>query len=94
MKITILGGFLSLMFAMFFRRQMALILTILGIVLYALLVGLESSIVRASIMGILVFLAQIAGCQNSSFLALLLAAFQMLMRAPSLILDVGFQLSF
>ncbi len=94
MNITMLGGFLSLIFAMFFRRQVALILTILGIILYAVLAGLEPSIVRASIMGILVFLAQLTGRQNSSFLALFFAAFLMLMRTPSLILDVGFQLSF
>lgn len=94
MNITMLGGFLSLLFAMFFRRQFALILTISGIVLYALLAGLEPSIVRASIMGILVFLSQLTGRQNSSFLALFFAAFLMLMRSPNLITDVGFQLSF
>lgn len=94
MNITMLGGFLSLLFAMFFKRQVSIALTILGIILYAVLAGLEPSIVRAALMGILVFLAQLTGRQNSSFLALFFAAFLMLMRSPSLLTDVGFQLSF
>jgi len=94
MNITMLGGFLSLFFALFLRRQLALVLTILGIILYALMAGLEPSIVRAALMGILVFLAQLTGRQNSAFLALFAAAFVMLMRSPSLIFDIGFQLSF
>jgi competence protein ComEC len=94
MNITMLGGFLSLFFALFLKRQLAIIMTVLGIIFYAVLAGLEPSIVRAAIMGILVFLAQLTGRQNSSFLALFFAGFVMLMRSPFLILDIGFQLSF
>jgi competence protein ComEC len=94
MNITMLGGFLSSGLILFFRRQVALALTITGIIIYAVLAGLEPSIVRAAIMGILVFLAQLTGRQNSAFLALFLAGFIMLFRSPNLILDIGFQLSF
>ena len=94
MNITLLGGFLSLFFLRFMKRQIALIFTILGIVLYAMLAGFEPSIVRAAIMGIIVFTAQLTGRQSSAALALFFAAFLMLMRAPSLVFDVGFQLSF
>lgn len=94
MNITMLGGFLSAGLILFFRRQVALSLTILGIVLYAFLAGLEPSIVRAAIMGILVFLAQLTGRQASAFLVLFLAGFVMLFRSPSLVFDIGFQLSF
>lgn len=94
MNITMLGGFLSMFFTILFRRQLAIVLTILSIIFYACLAGLEPSIVRAAIMGIIVFLAQLSGRQNSSFLALFFAAFIMLMRSPSLLFDVGFQLSF
>jgi len=94
MNITMLGGFLSAGLILFFRRQVALVLTITGIIIYAVLAGLEPSIVRASIMGILVFIAQMTGRQNSAFLALFLAGFVMLFRSPSLIFDIGFQLSF
>lgn len=94
MNITMLGGFLSAGLILFFRRQVALFLTIIGIVFYAVLAGLEPSIVRAAIMGILVFMAQMTGRQNSAFLALFMAGFVMLFRSPSLIFDIGFQLSF
>jgi competence protein ComEC len=94
MNITLLGGFLSIFFLRFMRRQAALVFTIFGILFYAMLAGFEASIVRAAIMGIIVFTAQLTGRQSSTSLALFFAAFLMLMRSPSLILDVGFQLSF
>lgn len=94
MNITMLGGFLVLIFAAFLKRQIAILFTICGIILYALLAGLEPSIVRASIMGIIVLLAQLLGRQGNSFLALFFAAFIMLMRSPYLVFDIGFQLSF
>ncbi len=94
MNITMVGGFLMSLFALFLKRQIALIFTILGIFFYAFMAGFEPSIVRASIMGILVFSAQLTGRQSSSFLGLFLAAFIMLFRSPSLIYDIGFQLSF
>jgi competence protein ComEC len=94
MNITMVGGFLLGMFSLFLKRQLALILTMVGIIFYAFMAGFEASIVRASIMGILVFSAQLTGRQNSSFLALFMAGFLMLFKSPSLIYDIGFQLSF
>ncbi len=94
MNITMVGGFLMTLFAIFLKRQLALILAIAGIVFYAFMAGFEPSIIRASIMGILVFSAQLTGRQSSSFLGLFIAAFLMLFKNPSLIYDIGFQLSF
>lgn len=94
MNITMVGGYFASFFSFFLRRQIALIFSILGILFYALLAGLEPSIVRASVMGILVFGAQIIGRQSLSFLSLFLAGFFMLIINPSLIFDIGFQLSF
>lgn len=94
MNITMVGGFLSALFSYFFRRQVALALSIFGILFYALLAGFEPSIVRAAIMGILVFSAQIFGRQTLSFIGLFLAAFIMLFINPALLSDVGFELSF
>ena len=71
-----------------------MILSDLGILFYAFLAGFEPSIVRAAIMGILVFMAQLTGRQNSAFLGLFSAGFIMLFVNPSLIFDIGFQLSF
>jgi len=94
MNITMLGGFLSAGLILFFRRQVAIYLSVIGIIIYAVMAGMEPSIVRAAIMGILVFLAQLTGRQSSAFLMLFLAGFIMLMRSPNLIFDIGFQLSF
>lgn len=94
MNITMVGGFFLGLFGLFLRRQLALLLTILGILFYALMAGLEPSIVRATVMGILVFSAQLTGRQTSSFLGLFIAGFIMLFKNPSLLFDLGFQLSF
>ncbi len=94
MNVTMVGGFLSSIFSFFLKRQYALILSILGICFYALLAGLEPSIIRASIMGILAFLAQILGRQRLAAYSLFIAAYIMLFVSPSTLSDVGFQLSF
>lgn len=94
MNVTMIGSFLSGIFAVFLKRQLAFAATIFGIVFYALMAGLEPSIVRASIMGILVFSAQIIGRQTLAIYSLLIAAFLMLFKSPNIISDIGFQLSF
>lgn len=94
MNVTIVGGFLSSLFGSVLRRQIALLLSIFGIFFYALLAGLEPSILRASMMGSLAFGAQILGRQNLAIYALFLAGYLMLFVSPSVIFDIGFQLSF
>ena len=93
MNITIIAGFFSLSFGRVFRRRTALILTLCAIAFYAILSGLSPSIVRASIMGSIVFSSQILGRQNTSLIALFLTGFAMLFISPKLVLDIGFQLS-
>lgn len=94
MNVTLIGGFISSFFAFFLKRQIAIVSSILGIIFYAVLAGLEASIIRASIMGIIVFSAQILGRQTLAVNGLFLAGFIMLGIAPSLLSDIGFQLSF
>ncbi len=94
MNVVMVGGFLSSIFSLFFKRQKALIFSIFGIFLYALISGFEPSIVRASIMGSLVFMSQILGRQSSASYGLFLTGFFMLFVSPTLFTDVGFQLSF
>jgi len=55
MNVTLIGGFLSGFLLLFFKRQIALAMSILGIIIYAVMAGLEPSIVRAGIMGALAF---------------------------------------
>ncbi len=94
MNVTMVAGFLSSIFMLFLKRQTALLASILGIVFYAFLAGLQPSIIRASIMGILVFSSQILGRQSLGAYGLFLTGFIMLFISPLLISDVGFQLSF
>ena len=94
MNVTMVGGFLSALFAFFLRRQIAVLASIAGILFYAVLAGLEPSIVRASIMGTLVFSAQILGRQNLAAYGLFLTGYFMLLFNPNLLFDIGFQLSF
>ncbi|MCL5433349.1 MAG: ComEC/Rec2 family competence protein [Patescibacteria group bacterium] len=94
MNVTMVSGFLSSLFVIFLRRQIALLLTIFGIIFYASLSGFEPSIVRASIMGILAFSAQIFGRQTLALYSLVVAGFIMVFVSPIVLSDVGFQLSF
>ncbi len=94
MNVTLAAGFLSAIFLIFFKRQTALVLTIMGIVFYAFLAGFQPSIVRAAIMGIIVFAAQILGRQRLASYSLFITAYIMILFSPFVIWDVGFQLSF
>ncbi|MCL5439090.1 MAG: ComEC/Rec2 family competence protein [Patescibacteria group bacterium] len=94
MNVTMVGAFLSSFFVFFFRRQVALSLTIFAIIFYAAISGFEASIIRASIMGILAFSAQILGRQTLALYSLFIAGFVMVFMSPGVISDVGFQLSF
>jgi len=94
MNVTLVGGFLSSILVFFVRRQIALFLSVIGILFYAVLSGLEPSIVRAAVMGIMAFSAQILGRQRIASYGLFVAGYSMLFILPSLLSDVGFQLSF
>lgn len=94
MNVTLTAGFLSAIFLIFFKRQTALVLTILGIIFYAFLAGFQPSIVRAAIMGIIVFAAQILGRQRLASYSLFVTAYIMILFSPFVVWDVGFQLSF
>ncbi len=94
MNITMAAGFFMVIFSLFLKRQNALFLSIFGIFLYTMLAGFQPSIVRAAIMGILVFTSQIMGRQSNAGWGVVLAGFIMLFINPALLFDVGFQLSF
>lgn len=94
MNVTMTAGFVFYLFSLIFKRQLAVFLSILGVLFYAILAGFEASIVRASIMGIIAFSSQILGKQQYGFYALLLTGFVMLLISPKYLIDIGFQLSF
>src|SRR3989344_1784276 len=94
MNVTLFGGFITAVFGFFLKWQLALFLSIFGILFYVFLAGFEPSIIRAAIMGILVFSSQILGRQRLSTYSLIIALYFMILTAPDTIFDIGFQLSF
>ncbi len=68
---------------------------VLGIALFALMTGASATVVRASIMAILVLLAKATGRIYQITIALLVAAFLMVFHNPKILrFDASFQLSF
>ncbi|MEK7551759.1 MAG: ComEC/Rec2 family competence protein [Patescibacteria group bacterium] len=94
MNVTMVSAFLFFLFKSFLKRQLAISFSVIGIIFYAAVAGFEPSIVRASIMGIIVFSAQILGRQQFSLHTLLITAFVMLFVSPQLLFNTGFALSF
>lgn len=94
MNVTLVAGFLSGMLTVFLRRQLTLPLILLGIFFYAFLAGFEAPIVRAALMGSLAVAAQSLGRQSWAALSLAISGSLMLFVSPTLLSDLGFQLSF
>jgi competence protein ComEC len=94
MNVTMVAGFFFYLFSLVLKRQMAIILSLSGIIFYDFLAGFQASIVRASIMAALAFSAQILGKQRDGLYILFLTALVMLFWQPNYLTDIGFQLSF
>jgi competence protein ComEC len=81
--------------AFFFLPRTRMLAAISIVILFALLVGLGASVVRASLMTMLLILAQGIGRSYGVLRALMLAGVLMLLHNPYLLIyDPGFQLSF
>lgn len=94
MNVTMVALFFSFLCGHFLKRQKALIVSIIGILFYVVLAGFQASILRAAIMGIVLFVGQIFGRQTMPVYVLFLAGVGMLLYSPLLLFDIGFQLSF
>jgi len=94
MNVTLISSFLISFLALFLPRRQAIPFALLGVWVYAVLTGFDAPIIRASIMGSLVFTAQELGRLVYSIRVLFLSAFLMLFAKPDWLLDTGFQLSF
>lgn len=93
-NITILAGLFSSIFSRLLGRWRGAVLATISIAIYTLLVGASPAVVRAALMGGLsVFAGQIGrrqeGLNSLAVIAGLMAAWN-----PSVLWDVGFQLSF
>ncbi|MFC1655633.1 ComEC/Rec2 family competence protein [Patescibacteria group bacterium] len=78
-----------------FSRNVKIPIVIVFIIVFTLFVGASAAVVRASIMGVIAVLALWFGRQSQIISALLLSALVMVFwNPPTLLYDVGFQLSF
>lgn len=93
-NVTMVANFLISILILIISRRKAIFIALIGVWIYCLLAGLEAPIIRAGIMGSIIFLAQATGRLYDSFKALLVTAAIMLFLFPGWIIDVGFILSF
>ncbi|MFH1509368.1 MAG: ComEC/Rec2 family competence protein [bacterium] len=94
-NITIIASFFAVLISGYIKKNKVMVITILGILVFIFITGLDSSVVRAAIMGTLVLLAKNMGRRSTSYNTLALAAVIMVWLQPMiLIYDIGFQLSF
>jgi len=96
MNVTLISAIsMSFLLGLGFWRKQAFWITIIFISIFVVMTGLQSSAVRAGIMGVIFLLAQYLGRSGDPSRAILIAATLMLFLNPFLLkLDVGFQLSF
>ncbi|MSU55087.1 MAG: ComEC family competence protein [Candidatus Taylorbacteria bacterium] len=93
-NITIIAYFIEWLFSRV-RKNIRLILATLGMVLFAIMVGASATVVRATIMALIVILSKATGRTYVVTRALLFAGLVMLIHNPKiLVFDVSFQLSF
>jgi len=93
-NVTIIADFMMGLF-MFLPRIFGLFLGAISIILFAIMVGGSTTIVRASIMALLVVLARATGRTSEVSRALFLAGFIMVLHNPQIVVfDPSFQLSF
>jgi competence protein ComEC len=87
---------ITFVFAMlaFVPWTVRIVVSLLAIILFVLLVGLEPSVVRAALMGSIILFAKISLRPSSALNVLFLVAALMLTHNPYSIFDAGFHLSF
>ena len=93
-NVTMLATFLISSLTLYFTRRNAVFIAIAGIFCYVVISGLDAPIIRAGIMGSIVFLAQERGRVVNTWRILIYSALIMLLIKPVWITDLGFILSF
>lgn len=92
-NISVVAKILLQIMTTFLKRKPAIIASIMGIALYALLAGLSPAVMRAAVMGGLAYTAQAVGRDYAAKWILLVSAVLMLWVSPALLASVSFQLS-
>ncbi|HEY4715044.1 MAG TPA: ComEC/Rec2 family competence protein [Candidatus Paceibacterota bacterium] len=94
-NVTIVAEAIMKFFKLFLSQIWSISLGIISIILFAIMTGAGSTIIRASIMAILALIARATGRTYAATRALLLAGFFMVILNPMILFyDVSFQLSF
>ncbi len=93
-NVAIIAGVLIALFVRVIGRRRAFVPVVLGIVLYTLLVGADSAVTRAAIMGIFYAWATYLGRQSTAVVSLCASVMVMTAVNPLTLWDVGFQFSF
>ena len=93
-NISIIAGFFLALFGRWLGARRGAWAAGIGIGLYTLLVGADTSVVRAAIMGILTLFALQTGRQSLALNSLGFSAALMTLMNPLVLWDIGFQLSF
>lgn len=93
-NITLITWQIIRLFRRFFRPAWASLIAIAAIIFYTVMVGADSAVVRAAVMGSLAIPAYFFGRRIIGIHSLVIAASFMLIQNPFLIWDIGFQLSF
>jgi len=94
MNISLTAGILLNFLVKFLGRKLALFVSLVCILIYCLLAGMNPPIVRAGIMAAILYLAQFSGRQSIGLLTLVFTGAMMLFINPLLLFDASFQLSF
>lgn len=94
-QVMLLANFLYLILNNFkVKRQQKIYYIFFALIFFAILTGLEASVLRASLMALIVFLAEKFGRPKRYTNILILSCALILIINPRILSDVGFQLSF
>jgi len=93
-NVTMTASFLIAVLTYFFKRRLAIWITLVGILGYVVISGFDAPIIRAGIMGSILLLGQEKGRLVNSWRLLIYSAGIMLLIKPIWITDLGFILSF
>jgi len=93
-NVVLVSAFAAGLLTWAFGRRRALLLSVVVVLAYMLLVGASPPVVRGTIMGILLVLAQVTGRRTNGLISVTFAAAVMIGVQPSAVRDVSFQLSF
>ena len=98
--VVVSGQNLTLLAALFMslsgilKRKVAILISILAVIFYTLLTGAQIPVLRAAVMAILAFLAQIFGRERDGIRILIITAGVFLLINPKWLLELSFNLSF